>query len=95
MFIFLGMTVVKDIPTYYIAAEEACAGSAVGASCTIAFTGGSVSVGVCGGEKLTCQIDANKVPSCRNSATGAAGGFAMIFALLAFITLARGRLIVA
>ncbi len=83
-----GTTVVKDMPTFQQAAAEACSGSAVGASCTITFQGGSVSVGVCvqvpgpAGGTLTCQLDAGKLPSCKNSAVGTPGS-AMVFALLA------------
>ncbi|MEI6805050.1 MAG: hypothetical protein WCK49_00915 [Myxococcaceae bacterium] len=84
-----GKTTVKDVPTYQQAVIEACDGSAVGASCTIMFQGGSVSIGVCvqvpgspAGANLTCQIDPANLPSCKNNATGTPGA-AMIFAVLA------------
>lgn len=99
-FVFLGLILfsvasnadskilVKDITTYQEAAVEACTGSSIGASCTITFEGGEVSIGVCievpgpAGAYLSCKIDPSKIPSCKNNAVGTPGS-AMMFAVLA------------
>lgn len=73
-----GGTVVKDVSTYNQAALDACMGQAVGASCTISFQGGSVSVGVCiqvpgsdGNYQLQCQIDTQNLPGCAKKVAAA------------------------
>jgi hypothetical protein len=72
-----GKTVVKDVPSYREAAQQACAGSSLGASCTIEFQGGSVSIGVCveipgpAGIVLECKIDTQNLPGCAKKVAAA------------------------
>lgn len=72
-----GKTEVKDVPSYLTAAEEACVGQAIGASCTITFQGGSVSIGICmqvpgsPNLNLTCQIDTQNLPGCAKKVAAA------------------------
>ena len=57
---------------------DACFGKSLGASCTIEFPGGSVSVGVCVelpnsspvGGQLSCQLNIPELHGCSSSATG-------------------------
>src|SRR3989338_10042647 len=80
--------IVTDAPSYAQAVIQDCEGAAINAGCTINFAGGSLSFGICVpvpgsvGGTLTCQINPDSIPSCKNSAT-AIPGSAMAFALLA------------
>lgn len=80
--------IVTDGPSYAEAVIQACEGAAINAGCTINFSGGSVSFGICVpvpgsvGGTLTCQINPDSIPSCKNSATTLPGS-AMLFALAA------------
>ena len=91
-------TVVQDVPSYKEAIKEACTGKQLGAQCTVEFTGGSVSVGVCVevpnspvGGQLQCKLNIPELANCKNNALGTPGSWITLSSLVGLLFFLRRR----
>ena len=89
--------IAKDEQSFRNAAEEACAGHAIGARCTVTFQGGSVGIGVCVEVPgpvtgvLTCQINTSQIPNCKNNALATPSSWMTFGGLAGLLLLMRRR----